>query len=164
MGEFIAKFGDAQDKPARYREAAEAIEATLIGETDPVARMATVVAILKQAFEHYFWAGYYLVDPADPEQLVVGPYQGTPACLRIAIGKGVCGTAAATGQTQIVADVHAFPGHIACDARSESEIVVPVFDREGLLFGVFDVDATIPAAFDEADGQGLRDVLRLTFA
>jgi L-methionine (R)-S-oxide reductase len=95
---------------------------------------------------------------------VVGPYQGTLGCLRIAYGRGVCGTAAATGQTQLVPDVHAFPGHIACDGRSASEVVVPVFDPAGNLIAVFDVDATEPAAFDAVDAAWLEKILKAAFS
>ncbi|MDB5457829.1 MAG: hypothetical protein JWP92_3414, partial [Caulobacter sp.] len=102
--------------------------------------------------------------PDKAGELVVGPYQGTLGCLRIAFGRGVCGAAAATGQTQLVADVHAFPGHIACDSRSASEIVVPVFDKAGGLLAVFDVDSDRPAAFDAVDQAGLETILRATFA
>jgi len=119
--------------------------------------------MLAQSFEHYFWAGFYLVDPAKPDELVVGPYQGTLGCLRIAFGRGVCGVAAAQRRTVIVADVAAFPGHIACDARSKSEIVVPVLDGGGALIGVFDVDAETLAAFDETDAAGLERILRESF-
>ena len=99
-----------------------------------------------------------------PRELVVGPYQGTLGCLRIAFGRGVCGAAAATGQTQVVEDVNAFPDHIACDARSQSEIVVPVFDARGELIAVFDVDSDRPAAFDALDAQWLERILAATFA
>ncbi len=95
---------------------------------------------------------------------MVGPYQGTLGCLRIAFGRGVCGAAAATGQTQLVPDVHAFPGHIACDGRSQSEVVVPVFDAAGALIAVFDVDSDRPAAFDATDAAGIERILRETFA
>ena len=98
------------------------------------------------------WAGFYFFDG---EELVVGPFQGKPACVRIPLGKGVCGTAAAARRTQVVADVHAFPGHIACDGRARSEIVVPVVDGTGALIAVLDVDADRPAAFDEEDARGL---------
>jgi L-methionine (R)-S-oxide reductase len=104
------------------------------------------------------------VDPDKREELVVGPYQGTLGCLRIAFGHGVCGTAARSRQTQIVEDVNAFPGHIACDSRSVSEIVVPVVDAEGRLIAVFDVDATTPAAFDRLDGEWLERILQDSFA
>jgi GAF domain-containing protein len=151
-------------KAARYAALAEEIAAVLEGEANVVARQATVAAMLADAFEHYFWTGFYLVDAAKPGELVVGPYQGTLGCLRIAFGRGVCGTAAAERRTIIVADVDAFPGHIACDSRSKSEIVAPVFDAAGALLGVFDVDSTELAAFDETDAAGLERILKDTFA
>ncbi|NNE39411.1 MAG: GAF domain-containing protein [Marinicaulis sp.] len=124
--------------------------------------MATVSNILHHAFVHYFWTGFYVVDPEKPDELVIGPYQGSMGCLRIPLGKGVCGTAATTRETQIVDDVHAFPGHIACDARSASEIVVPVLtDRK--LIAVFDVDSDKPAQFDEDDKAGLEKILAASF-
>jgi len=150
-------------KAARYAALAEEIASVLEGEANLTARFATVAAMLAQAFDHFFWAGFYLVDPAKPDELVVGPYQGTLGCLRIAFGRGVCGAAAAERRTLIVPDVEAFPGHIACDARSRSEIVVPVMDRSGALLGVFDVDSEALAAFDEADAEGLERILRDTF-
>jgi len=151
-------------KAARYAALAEEIAAVLEGEPNVVARQATVASMLANAFEHYFWTGFYLVDPGEPNELVVGPYQGTLGCLRIAFGRGVCGTAAAERRTVIVPDVDAFPGHIACDSRSRSEIVVPVFDAAGALLGVFDVDSTELAAFDATDAAGLEQILRQTFA
>jgi L-methionine (R)-S-oxide reductase len=150
-------------KAARYAAVAEEVAAVLAGETNVTARLATVAAMLAQAFEHYFWAGFYLVDPQKPDELVVGPYQGTLGCLRIAIGRGVCGVAAAERRTLIVPDVEAFPGHIACDARSKSEIVVPVIGPGGALIGVFDVDAERLDAFDETDAAGLERILRESF-
>ncbi|PTS88695.1 MULTISPECIES: GAF domain-containing protein [unclassified Caulobacter] len=152
------------DKAARYAEVAAEIASVLDGEPNRTARMATVASMLANSFDHYFWTGFYVVDPDKPGELVVGPYQGTLGCLRIAFGRGVCGAAAATGQTQLVADVHAFPGHIACDSRSESEIVVPVFDAAGTLLAVFDVDSDRPAAFDAIDQAGLETILAATFA
>jgi L-methionine (R)-S-oxide reductase len=154
----------AAEKTARYAELAEMIAAVLEGEPNPVARMATVASMLSAAFEHFFWTGFYVVDPAKGDELVVGPYQGTLGCLRIAFGRGVCGKAAATGEIQIVDDVNAFPGHIACDTRAVSEIVVPVRDGAGRLIAVFDVDATVPAAFDADDAAGLDAILRQTFS
>ena len=154
----------SENKAAQYAEVAKEIAAVLDGETNLTARMATVSNILHHAFEHFFWTGFYVVDPQRPEELVVGPYQGTMGCLRIPFGKGVCGTAAATRETQIVEDVHAFPGHIACDARSESEIVVPVTDTSGALIAVFDVDSDKKAMFDETDREGLEAILRASFA
>jgi L-methionine (R)-S-oxide reductase len=151
-------------KVQRYAELAKEIAAVLEGEPNATARMATVAAMLARSFGGYFWTGFYLVDAERPQELVIGPYQGTLGCLRIAFGKGVCGTAAAERRTVIVPDVDAFPGHIACDSRSKSEIVVPVFGREGRLLGVLDVDSTEPAAFDETDAAGLEHILKRTFA
>jgi GAF domain-containing protein len=156
------------DRPAakaeRYAELAEEIASVLEGEPDRTARMATVASMLSDAFESYFWTGFYIVDPAKDAELVVGPYQGTLGCLRIRFGQGVCGTAAAERRTRIVEDVHAFPGHIACDSRSNSEIVVPVFDAAGGLIAVFDVDSTEFAAFDAVDAEWLERILKATFA
>ncbi|MFI4975362.1 MAG: GAF domain-containing protein [Caulobacterales bacterium] len=164
MAEAFNELALSADKAARYAEVAEEVAAVLAGETDLTARMATVAAMLAQSFEHYFWTGFYVVDAARPGELVVGPYQGTLGCLRIAFGRGVCGTAAAERRTVIVPDVDAFPGHIACDSRSRSEIVVPVLDRSGALIAVFDVDAVHIGAFDETDAAGIERILRATFA
>ena len=152
------------ERAQRYATVADEIASVLDGEANLVARMATVSSMLAAAFPQYFWTGFYVVDPAKPDELVVGPYQGTLGCLRIAFGRGVCGTAAATGEVQIVADVDAFPGHIACDSRSKSEIVVPVVDAEGHLIAVFDVDSERPAAFDRTDAEWLERILQDTFA
>lgn len=151
------------EKSIRYAEVAKEIAAVIDGETNFVARMATVSNILHHAFEHYFWTGFYLVDPEKPDELVIGPYQGTLGCLRIPFGQGVCGDAAARQETVIVEDVHAFPGHIACDARSRSEIVVPVWDEVGRLTAVFDVDSDRRAMFDEVDREGLETILAAVF-
>ena len=153
------------ERAARYAELADEIAAVLEGEPDRVARMATVSSMLAAAFApRFFWTGFYVVDPARPGELVVGPYQGTLGCLRIAFGRGVCGTAAAERRTVIVPDVHAFAGHIACDSRSASEIVLPVFDGAGTLIAVFDVDSTELDAFDQTDAAGLERILAQTFA
>jgi len=152
------------EKTQRYAAVAEEIAAVLDGEPNLVARMATVSSMLANSFEHYFWTGFYVVDETKGDELVVGPYQGTLGCMRIAFGRGVCGTAAATGQTQVVEDVHAFPGHIACDGRSASEIVVPVFGPDGRLAAVFDVDSDRPAAFDGLDKEWLERILAETFS
>jgi GAF domain-containing protein len=161
---YVARDDRPADKAARYAEVEAEILAVLDGEPDRVARMATVSSMLADAFEDYFWAGFYVVDPARERELVVGPYQGTLGCLRIAFGRGVCGTAAETRRTQIVDDVHAFPGHIACDGRSESEIVVPVLDGQDDLIAVFDVDATRKSAFDTTDAEALERLLGKVFA
>jgi len=150
-------------KAARYAAVADEIAAVLQGEPDRTARMATVSAMLAAAFPAFFWTGFYVVDPDRTDELVVGPYQGTLGCLRIAFGRGVCGTAAARRETMIVPDVEAFPGHIACDSRSRSEIVTPVFDAGGRLIAVLDVDSTELAAFDTADAAGLEAIVRRVF-
>ena len=143
-----------------YTQTAREIAAVLEGETNNVARMATVSCLLSEAFDSYFLTGFYVVDPNKTEELVVGPYQGTLGCLRIPFSRGVCGAAAKTGEIQIVEDVHAFPGHIACDARSQSEIVVPVYGPDGALFAVFDVDSTEVGSFDAIDAEGLAPILK----
>ena len=134
-------------------------DAVLAGIDDEIAEMATVACLLHHAFDH-LWTGFYRV--VEPDRLLrVGPYQGTLGCLEIPFGKGVCGTAAAEARTLIVEDVNTFPGHIACDARSRSEIVVPVRDAEGRLLAVLDVDSAAAGTFDEDDRAGLeRLVLR----
>ena len=152
------------EKAERYASVAEEIASVLADEPNLTARMATVASMLAASFETFFWTGFYVVDPDKREELVVGPYQGTLGCLRIAFGRGVCGAAAATGQTQIVEDVDAFPDHIACDSRSKSEIVVPVVDAQGRLIAVFDVDAEVVGAFDAVDADWLERILQDTFA
>ena len=152
------------EKAERYAALAEEIAAVLDGEPNRTARMATVASMLAATFETFFWTGFYVVDPDKARELVVGPYQGTLGCLRIAFGRGVCGAAAASGETQLVPDVHAFPGHIACDGHSQSEVVVPVFDAAGALIAVLDVDSDQPAAFDEIDALWLEKIVRDTFA
>ena len=152
------------EKAQRYAAVAEEIAAVLDGEANLTARMATVTSMLANTFDSYFWTGFYVVDPDKREELVVGPYQGTLGCLRIAFGRGVCGTAARERKTQIVEDVEAFPGHIACDGRSQSEIVVPVVDADGRLLAVFDVDAETKRAFDATDAEWLERILQDTFA
>lgn len=154
----------AAEKQARYETLAKELSAVLAGESNQTARMATVACLAAQAFpENYFWTGFYLVDPKKPEELVVGPYQGSLGCLRIPFGKGVCGMAAQTGETQVVEDVHALANHIACDARSNSEIVVPVHDASGDLIAVFDVDSEALAAFDAVDKTHLESILKELF-
>lgn len=160
---YAARDDRPADKAERYREVEEEIAAVLDGEPNRVARMATVASMLADAFPVFFWTGFYVVDPDKTDELVVGPYQGTLGCLRIAFGRGVCGTAARERATRIVADVHAFPGHIACDSRSASEIVVPVFGPTGELIAVFDVDATETSAFDAIDAEALERLMARIF-
>ena len=160
---YAARDDRPADKAARYAEVEAEILAVLDGEPDRIARMATVSSMLADAFPAFFWTGFYGVDPAKGDELVVGPYQGTLGCLRIPFGRGVCGAAAAERRTQIVEDVHAFPGHIACDSRSASEIVVPVLDPSGALIAVLDVDATEKAAFDAVDAEWLERLIAKVF-
>jgi GAF domain-containing protein len=144
-------------KPGAYVQLDAHVRAVLDGVADPIAGMATISALVHHAFGH-LWTGFYRV--VEPGTLLrVGPYQGTLGCLEIAMGRGVCGTAAAEQRTVVVPDVHAFSGHIACDARSRSEIVVPVFDHSGALIAVFDIDSANPDSFDDADVVGLERIV-----
>ena len=140
-----------QTKAEQYRELANAAVALTAGEPDAVANMANVAALIWQFVPQLNWAGFYRVAGGE---LVLGPFQGGPACIRIAFGQGVCGTAAASGQAQLVPDVHAFPGHIACDAASASELVVPVL-RGGAVIAVIDLDSPHLARFDTEDARGI---------
>ena len=149
------------DRAGQYEDLKSEIESVVSGETYIPARYASAACLLSQAFSpRFFWTGFYIVDPIKPSELVVGPYQGTLGCLRIPFGKGVCGACAAQGESIIVPDVHAFPGHIACDSRTNSEIVVPVYDASGALAAVLDVDSEQPDAFDEVDRSGLEAICR----
>ena len=140
-------------KRRAYAELAEHVAALLEGTDDAIAGMATMSALLHHGFGH-LWTGFYRV--VEPDRLLrVGPYQGTLGCLEIAFGRGVCGTAAAEGRTVVVEDVNTFPGHITCDARSASEIVVPVRGADGSLIAVLDIDSSERGAFDEEDRVGL---------
>jgi GAF domain-containing protein len=145
-------------KTQKYAEVLEEIKAVIEGETSQTARYATTSCLLSQSFDYFFWTGFYEVDPLKDNELVVGPYQGTLGCLRIPFSRGVCGACATQEETIIVEDVHAFPGHIACDSQTNSEIVVPVFDKEGTLKAVLDVDSTSLNSFDEDDKAGLEAI------
>jgi GAF domain-containing protein len=149
---FAAAAIHATSKAELYAELAEQARGLLAGESDRIANAANLAALVWHALPSINWCGFYFFDGTE---LVVGPFQGKPACVRIAIGKGVCGTAAATRETQVVRDVQAFPGHIACDIASRSEIVVPLFERDRLL-GVWDVDSPQIARFDEEDRIGMQ--------
>jgi GAF domain-containing protein len=146
----------AEEKRRLYAEAGERVLRAVGDERDAVARMATAVAVLHGMMPHYYWTGFYRVVGGE---LVIGPYQGTPACLRIALGRGVCGTAWESGVSQVVADVSAVANHIACDARSASEIVVPVRGATGGVTALLDVDSCDVGAFDEIDRAGLESLL-----
>lgn len=150
------------DKAAAYAELERSLRALLDGEPDLVACAANTAALLYWSLPQLNWAGFYLVEPASGD-LVLGPFQGKPACVRIAPGKGVCGTAAARRETVVVPDVHAFPGHITCDPASNSEIVVPIVDGKHLL-GVLDLDSPVTGRFDEVDARGLEALVRVFVA
>ena len=144
------------DKAAQYAQLLAQAEGLMAGEPDRIANAANLSALLFNTLPDLNWAGFYLYDGTE---LVVGPFQGLPACVRIPLDKGVCGAAASTRQTQRVDDVHAFPGHIACDAASRSEIVIPLI-KDGVLIGVLDIDSPEPGRFDADDQQGLEAIAR----
>ncbi len=148
-------------KAELYRELLAAADALTAGESDGVANMANVAALLWDMLPDVNWTGFYRMVSSDKQdELVLGPFAGRPACIRIPLGKGVCGTAAAERATQLVADVHAFPGHIACDAASASELVVPVL-RDGALVAVIDLDSPVKARFDAEDAAGIEALAAL---
>ncbi len=147
------------DKAAAYAELETGLRALLAGEHDLIANAANLAALLYWSLPELNWVGFYLVEPARGD-LLLGPFQGKPACVRIPLGRGVCGTAAARRETVVVADVHAFPGHIACDSASNSEIVVPVL-RGDRLIGVLDLDSPVPARFDGDDARGLERLVQV---
>lgn len=151
---FVASPIHASSKTGLYAELAAQARGLLHGETNLVANAANLASLAWHALPAINWCGFYLFDGTD---LVVGPFQGKPACVRIALGKGVCGTAAVTRETQLVRDVNAFDGHIACDSASRSEIVVPLLQGERLL-GVWDVDSPAPARFDDDDRRGMEQL------
>ncbi|MBB6598337.1 GAF domain-containing protein [Luteimonas sp. MC1825] len=142
------------DKPEQYAQLVAQARALLAGEPDRIANAANLSALVYHALPDLNWVGFYFFDGTE---LVVGPFQGQPACVRIPLDRGVCGAAARTAQTQRVDDVEAFPGHIACDAASRSELVVPLF-HAGALVGVFDLDSPVPGRFDVVDQTGLEEI------
>ena len=148
-----------QQKPEMYRELVASAQALTGDEPDAIANMANLAALIWTFLPDLNWAGFYRLIPGNPDQLVLGPFIGKPACIRIALGAGVCGTAAATRTSQCVADVHAFAGHIACDADSRSELVVPVL-RDGGVIAVIDLDSPLVARFDAADTAGIEALSR----
>lgn len=147
----------AGSKPDLYRDLLAACDAVTAGEPDGVANMANVASLLWQYLPDLNWAGFYR---NVGDELVLGPFQGKAACIRIPFGKGVCGAAAATRETQLVADVHAFPGHIACDAASRAELVVPIVSGDRVV-AVIDLDSPEPSRFDEEDAAGIEQIARL---
>jgi L-methionine (R)-S-oxide reductase len=158
--EFTSKRYDFRNKDADYASLAEELNSLLAGEQDFIANAANTAALLFDALPDINWAGFYFLRNGE---LVVGPFQGKPACVRIPLGKGVCGTAAASHKTIVVRDVHEFPGHIACDAASQSEIVVPLLRGDELL-GVLDIDSPSIGRFDDADRRGIERLATLFVA
>jgi len=148
---------ETQDKPELYRQLIQAADALTAGEPDDIANMANISALLWESLPDLNWAGFYRNIGGE---LVLGPFQGRAACIRIPFGRGVCGTAAATREPQCIDDVHAFPGHIACDSASASELVVPIV-ADGELIGVLDLDSPRAARFDAEDVRGCSELVRL---
>jgi GAF domain-containing protein len=157
---YTAKHYDFHDKPADYARLAKDLEALLAGESDLIANAANTAALIFAALPEVSWLGFYFQRGGE---LVLGPFQGKPACVRIALGQGVCGAAAVQRRTLVVPDVQKFPGHIACDAASRSEIVVPLVTA-GTLLGVLDIDSARAARFDDADARGLEGLARVFVA
>lgn len=157
---FATHAPDATDKPELYRQAAAQLEALLAGEHDLIANAANCSALVAAVLPDLNWAGFYFLKGGE---LLLGPFQGKPACVRIALGKGVCGTAAARQETVLVQDVHSFPGHIACDAASRSELVVPLV-RDRVLVGVLDLDSPLPSRFDADDQAGVERLVAIFMA
>jgi len=154
---FQAATISTSDKPGFYRELVQQLEGLLHGERDAIANAANLSALLYDAMPALNWAGFYLMRGGE---LVLGPFQGKPACVRIPVGRGVCGTAVARRESILVEDVHAFPGHIACDAASRSELVVPLI-RDGEIIGVIDLDSPEPGRFDADDRTGIEAIASL---
>jgi GAF domain-containing protein len=147
-----------QQKEGRYKRIFDQLNDLLKDKPNAIARMATIVAVLHNKFDYYFWTGFYLLDEGE---LIVGPYQGSLACIKLKKNTGVCWAGINLGETVIVADVHDFPGHIACDSRSNSEIVVPLKDKTGNIIGVLDVDSKELGSFDEVDAEWLEKILEI---
>ncbi|KQR78772.1 diguanylate cyclase [Burkholderia sp. Leaf177] len=145
-------------KAEQYQELLAQARSLLSDETDRIANAANFSALVYHTLPDLNWSGFYFFDG---KELVVGPFQGKPACVRIALGKGVCGTAAQTRETQVVRDVHAFPGHIACDSASQSEVVVPLIAQDGSLVGVWDVDSPVVNRFDADDARGMEALCKV---
>jgi L-methionine (R)-S-oxide reductase len=162
--EFTSKRYDFRDKDGDYAALADELSGLLTGERDLIANAANTAALLFDALPDINWAGFYFLRGGEANaELVVGPFQGKPACVRIPLGKGVCGTSASTRKTLVVPDVHEFPGHIACDAASRAEIVIPLI-KGGTLVGVLDIDSPSVARFDETDRLGLERLAAIFLA
>lgn len=150
-----------ENKSGRYQRIHEQLKMLFIDVNDPLSRMSTAVALLHNKFDYFFWTGFYLLKY---EELIVGPYQGSLACMKLKKDSGVCWAGINKKESLIVPDVHQFPGHIACDSRSNSEIVVPLFNQDKSLIGVLDIDSTDFNAFSKADQEGLERILELIYA
>jgi len=151
---------DKEKKRNRYQRIFKQLQDLLELHDNPVASMATIVAVLHHKFDYYFWTGFYLLQDGD---LIVGPYQGPVACIKLKKDTGVCWAGINQKESIVVPDVHNFPGHIACDSRSNSEIVVPLKNKEDEIIGVLDVDSSVLNSFDEADREGLEKILQLIY-
>ena len=151
---------DDKKKSGRYQRMHTQLEALLKKSNDPIARMATVCAVLHHKMDYFFWTGFYLLKGGE---LIVGPYQGPVACQTLEAGKGVCWAAVTGEEAVVVPDVHLFPDHIACDSRSESEIVLPLYNSYGALVGVMDVDASEKNQFNDIDRSHLTEILKLIY-
>lgn len=151
---------DKDKKAGRYERLYQQINELLVKSNNPLSKMATIVAVLHHKMDTFFWTGFYLLHEG---RLQVGPYQGSLACIDLAKDTGVCWAGINRKHSVIVDDVHAFPGHIACDSRSQSEIVVPLFDSNGVVIGVLDVDSSEPAAFDETDRHWLERIVQFVY-
>ncbi len=152
---------DEKKKAGRYQRIYDQLEELTKKSEDPIARMATICAILHHKMDYYFWTGFYLLKPSG--KLVVGPYQGPVACQELEPHKGVCWAAVDRAEPVVVRDVHDFPGHIGCDSRSQSEITLPVRDASGNIVAVFDVDSDKLGSFSELDSQNLQGILKLIY-
>jgi GAF domain-containing protein len=155
---FQARVVETTDKPAFYHDLGQQLEGLLHGETDAIANAANTAALLFTTLPDLNWAGFYFL--RKPDELVLGPFQGKPACVRITVGRGVCGTAVKERRTMRIEDVHAFADHIACDAASRSELVVPLLRGQNIV-GVLDLDAPIPGRFDAGDQRGIEAIAAL---
>lgn len=151
--------GTPEAKQAMYADLRSQLQGLVHGESDWIANTANFSALVFNTMPGLNWAGFYFLKTED--ELVLGPFQGKPACIRIKRGRGVCGSTVEQGAPIVVADVHAFPGHIACDVNSRSELVVPVFGKDGAIIGVFDLDSPLPNRFDDTDSEGIQSLVRI---
>ncbi|MEZ5147533.1 MAG: GAF domain-containing protein [Bacteroidales bacterium] len=149
---------DSTKKKNRYNRIFKQLEELLAPHDNTIAAMATIAAVLHNKFDHFFWTGFYLLQDGE---LIIGPYQGSVACIKLKKNTGVCWAGIKNKETVLVPDVHQFPGHIACDSRSQSEIVLPVRNKKGEIIGVMDVDSKELNSFDEADREGLEKIITL---